>query len=68
MQGYTPEQLIKILKQYDWQPKRKNGSHITLENIHTHQTITVPDHRHELCRPMTRRLLKDANLLNVLSY
>jgi len=45
----------------------RKSSHITFQNADTNQTLTIVDHGNnkEICRPLAKKLLKQAGLLEV---
>jgi predicted RNA binding protein YcfA (HicA-like mRNA interferase family) len=64
MRGYTAKDINDILTQHGWQYRGTRGSHITYFKAGISNIVTVPSHNGELCRPLTRRLLREAGILN----
>lgn len=62
MSGYTPKQLCDILYKNGWRFKNKKGSHITYSKDGVTNVITIPSHKGEIYRGLTRRLLKEAGI------
>jgi predicted RNA binding protein YcfA (HicA-like mRNA interferase family) len=61
MSGYTPREFADILVDNGWCFKTKRGSHATYYKTGHSNIITIPCHG-ELCRPMAKRLLKEAGI------
>jgi len=62
MQGLTAKQLGDLHIHNGWIPKHQKGSHITYTKPGNIHIITLCEHRTELCRPMAKRLLKEAGI------
>ena len=67
MRGYTLKEMSQILTQNNWRKMHRKSSHITFQNADTNQTLTIVDHGNnkEICRPLAKKLLKQAGLLEV---
>jgi len=69
MRGYTLKEMSQILTQHGWFESHRKSSHITYQNANNenHNHITLPDHgrSEEICRPLAKRILKQAGLLHI---
>ena len=65
MRGYTLKEMSQILTQHGWKPSHRKSSHITFQNDDSNNHITLPDHGKsiEICRPLAKKILKQAGLL-----
>ena len=65
MKGYTLKEMSQILTQHGWKPSHRKSSHITFQNDDSINHITLPDHGKsiEICRPLAKKILKQAGLL-----
>ena len=65
MRGYTLKEMSQILTQHGWRPSHRKSSHITFQNENTDNHITLVDHgkSKEICRPLAKKILKQAGLL-----
>jgi predicted RNA binding protein YcfA (HicA-like mRNA interferase family) len=64
MRGYTARQLVNILTDNGWMLKHSKGSHFTYFKDGMPNVVTVTYHcdSAEVCRPMAKRLLKEAGI------
>ncbi len=62
MKGYSFKEFQKILEDNNWKIKSCKGDHYTFEKNNTLNIITVPYRRKEICRPLAKRLLKEAGI------
>jgi len=67
MRGYTLKEMSQILTQNGWNLSHRKSSHITFQNDNANDHITLPDHGKstEICRPLAKRILKQAGLLEI---
>ena len=63
MQGYSPKEFVTILMSCGWELSHKNGTHHTYANPNNNRIITVPMSRKEICRPLAKRLMKQAGII-----
>ena len=64
MIGFTTKQFCELLRKHGWIPKNTKGnSHLPFEKLGVSRNISVPMSRKEICRPLAKRLLKEAGIL-----
>ena len=56
------KELIKLLKNNDWQLERTNGSHHTFKNSTSKKIITVPHPKKDIPKGTLQSILKTAGL------
>jgi predicted RNA binding protein YcfA (HicA-like mRNA interferase family) len=56
------KELVAALEQAGFQVIRQRGSHATLHNPGTDQTVVVPVHTGEFPRWLLKKIIKDAGL------
>jgi predicted RNA binding protein YcfA (HicA-like mRNA interferase family) len=64
MKGFSPKSFIALLTENGWELSHHKSNHYTYRHPGKKNIITVPDHQGELSRPLAKRLLKEAGLLN----
>ena len=62
MCGYTFKQISNLLEENGWIYKRQKGSHKIYCKIGYINNIAIPFNREEICRPMAKRILKEAGI------
>jgi len=63
MRGYSPREFDEILKKKGWSLSRISGSHHTYTHPESKRVITVPTKKREICRPLSKRILKEVEAL-----
>ncbi len=56
----TARELVRFLKRQGFIEDRQRGSHLVLYHPDDNRTVTVPIHRGDLGRGLTRQILEDA--------
>jgi len=63
MQNYTPKKFINILIKHGFEFSHRKSNHVSYVKDGMEKIITIPVDRKEICKPLAKRLLKDAGIL-----
>ena len=58
----TPKEMIKFLKENNFETVGQNGSHMKMRNSATGKTVIVPYHSKDLKKGIEQAILKQAGL------
>jgi len=66
LSGFSPNKLIKILKDSGFQLDHSTGSHFVFYNSKTKKRAVVPFHKKDLPEGTINSILKEAGIKNLL--